>query len=125
MKLAVLMQDQVWPKRDGSPVALAEMEIGHARNVVAMLDRAAARIERAYSMAEIRILSKPLPTVIGEYKGESIYAPEREWTNSMPSGDMASDAFDREIHERAENPVRWLHTMPLLEALDRRINACG
>lgn len=35
----------------------------------------------------------------------------------QPGGDMARDAFDRELDEMQEHPITWLRGTPLLRAL--------
>ena len=124
MMLSELHQDLVWHRRDGLPVALAEMDAGYCRNVIRMLERTAPSIQLKYTMAELTALTRPIPTVIGEdMDGTPVLASRQDWTSLMPSGEMAQDAFNRELEQRAADPVTWLHTLPLLVALDRRAQA--
>lgn len=116
------MQDQTWTTKDGTVMQVTEMTLDHCRNVIRLLERHAPVIEMKYTMSEVVRLSQPVPHIIGlDENGNDVEAPRHEWTNMMPSGRMACDAFDREMEERFRNPVQWLHTLPLLVALDARV----
>ncbi len=102
MMLSELHQDLVWHRRDGRPVALAAMDAGYCRNVIRMLERTAPSIQLTYTMAELTALTRPIPTAIRvDLDGTPVLASRRDWTSLMPSGEMAQDAFNQELEQRA------------------------
>lgn len=104
MMLSELHQDMVWHRRDGRPVALAEMDAGYCRNVIRMLERTAPSIQLKYTMAELTALTRPIPTMIGEdLDGTPVLASRRDWTSLMPGGGMPQDAFNRKLGQQARH----------------------
>lgn len=96
---SLLSQDEVWIDRAGITHRLQEMDPGHCASVIAYLERRAAPMLRRRLVS---YLSGPQPT-----------------------GEMAGDAFDREIEEMDRlildgRATDWLWGYPLLPALARR-----
>jgi hypothetical protein len=116
------MQDEYWETREGARVRPENMTLQHLRNTVAMLERKAVGIELRHTMRLLIELSTKVATVIGEDEhGQAILADREKWADLMPRGEMAIDAFERELDWRREHPVEWLHTLPLIAKMDRLI----
>jgi hypothetical protein len=113
------MQTEYWTRRDGTRILLQEMELSHIKATIAMLDRQAPRIAMRHGL---RLMSAALctaPTVIGvDEHGRDIEGPS---VSLGPSGDLAQNAFDRELDELRTHPHHWLHTLPLVRKLEQLI----
>jgi len=112
-----LDQNEWWVTRGGQRIKLHEMSATHRRNVVRHLEHRAAAIEQAYTLSELRWLTRPIATVVGvDHEGRDIEGPP---ASLMPGGEMAQDALNAEWERRQADPVGWLHTTALVMELDR------
>lgn len=112
-------QTKVWTTKDGTDIPLADMTPEHRRNALAHTLRHAAMIESQVTMQELVYLATPRPTVTGiDQHGAPIPGPP---VNMMPSGEMAQDAFDAAMDERARNPRQFVTTLPLVQELLRLV----
>lgn len=94
----LLHQGEIWQPKQGPAVRIADMDACHRYNTMRFLERRAGLL----ADAEVwRMLLSPM----------------------QPSGDMACDAFEREIDEMQREPVEWLRTTPLHQALSRGLPA--
>lgn len=94
-----LDQAKMWRCWPGStnPVRVADMDARWALNAYEWLQRRARRLE--FNHAMYMIGSDPF---------------------GGPRGEMACDAFDNMLDERAEHPHTWLDSRPLTRALLKR-----
>lgn len=88
----LLWQNEWWYPYRRPAIRIAEMEKTHRYNTANFLERKAGRLVRAQEMS---MILSPF----------------------QPGGDMACDAFDRELDVMRERPVEWLRGTPLLVAL--------
>lgn len=121
-----LMQTEVWTTREGLTVRVDEMELPHLVNTVAFLERKAPQLELRHTMNLLLVLAQKLPSIIGQdEQGNDIQSHPSDWQDTFPRGEMAIDAFEREMNWRHEHPVQWLHTLPLVRRMDELINEKG
>lgn len=96
----LLWQDTWWYPYRRPAIRIVEMEKTHRYNTANLLERKAGGIVRAQ---EVSMVFSPF----------------------QPGGDMACDAFDRELDEMREHPAEWLRGTPLLQALRRGLPSGG
>lgn len=89
-----LWQSEWWYPKGRPALRIADMEDCHRYNTAEYLKRRAG-------------------TIVHEQHMRMIFAP----AIFQPGGDMACDAFDREIDEMLERPISWVCGTPLLRAL--------
>jgi hypothetical protein len=94
----LLAQDEIWHPKNANPIRLQAMAPSHRRNLLAWLRRRAPRLKESTAWSYL--------------------------TGPGPSGDMACDAFDRELDELdAQDPQAWLAEQPLVIRLANLIAA--
>lgn len=114
-----LLQDEIWNQRDGTPIRVQDMGLGHLKATVRMLERQAKRIALQANLRDALMLTATALTVLGiDNNGQDILGPP---VSLGPSGEMAQDALERDFAFRQDHPVQWLHTLPMLKEMDRRI----
>jgi hypothetical protein len=96
----LLWQDTWWYPHRRPAVRIAEMEKPHRLNTANWLERRAT----LYANAEYHYM---------------IFSP------MQPGGDMACDAFDRELQMMLDEPVEWLRGTPLMQTLRRGLPTRG
>jgi hypothetical protein len=117
-----LMQTEYWETREGARLRPEDMALSHLRNTVAMLERKAVQIELRFTMKLLVELSQKVAHIIGQDEaGNDIEARPDDWESLMPRGELALDAFERELDWRRDHPVQWLHTLPLVRRMDELI----
>lgn len=98
-RINLLYQDEVWVDGQERVHRISEMDIRHAQNTYRYL-------------TDLRCAKLYLDSVLSSYM-----------TGPATSGDMATDAYEGELAqlEQAEkNPVAWIKSLPLAEALQER-----
>jgi hypothetical protein len=114
---AYLNQGEWWFP-DGRPrVRIADMDESWRRNAAAFLLRHARGAEFRYTLGELDVLSTPVPFVVGVREDGTVVERTDPSVTLGPSGDMACDAFDREVEERRDHPEEWLKVTTLYQAL--------
>jgi len=113
----LLNQGEVWFPKGRPRVAIADMDPEWRFNTARFLERRAAVLELLYSMGELGVLGEPtMQAVVGEVWGETVTAGPL-FSHLDLLGEHASDAFDQELERRVGDPVAWLRTTPLYQAL--------
>jgi hypothetical protein len=95
----LIWQDTWWYPHRRPAVRIAEMEKPYRLNVANFVERKAG-------------------TIVREQEMRMIFGPQ-------PGGDMAGDAFDRELDEMGEHPITWLRGTPLLQVLRKGLPGGG
>jgi hypothetical protein len=115
-----LNQGEWWYPHQKPRVLIAtEMNDGWRRNAANLIIRHAAIYELHYASSEMNWLLTGLGGTMLEVLGHDdngdpvLGSP----VSMMPSGDMACDAFDRELDDRAHDPEKWIKTTTLYKAL--------
>lgn len=102
-----LHQTENWRDRQGVEHRLADLDTRHLENIVGMLERNADGLMMRDMAAELAYLSRAIRTVTGEI------------TNMLPQGEMAQDAYQNELDQRAADPSGWLHRTPLVRTIEQ------
>lgn len=94
--LELFEQDIWWVPKGAEPIRLVDMDDSHRRNLAAFLRRNAAHYKNAEWAQTVGFMTGP----------------------QGPSGDMATDAANSELHQLEEvDPLVWLSEKPLMRAL--------
>jgi hypothetical protein len=95
----LLDQGEIWQPERGPSVRIADMHICHRYHTVKFLER------RAASLAFREVMG--MASLAGTFFG--------------PSGDMACDAFEREMDWKTDKPLEWLRSTELHRSLSRAL----
>lgn len=119
-----LNQDKIWFDVFRTCWKINEMDANYRTNVCRWLEQRAPIIEMYYTFGEINFFSRQMPVAIGEIGGKAIekYQPFQDTSVIGMMGEHARDAFEDEHDRRAEDPVAWLKTTKLYQAMQIRIN---
>lgn len=112
-----LNQASIWQPAHGVQILVVEMDPEWRYNASRWLERRAAHIEFNYSFCELQDLGQPtLHEVMGEFEGRQIETG-RVFSHLEVMGEHAMDAFEAALDERSADPVGWIQTTPLYQAL--------
>lgn len=114
-----LNQGKWWIPEDGQKILIRDMDPEWRYNASRLLERRAHHLELRYSLGELERLGSPvLRGVVAEVDGEAFVGGP--WLSHLDlMGDHAQDAYDEELRQRTEDPVQWLRSTPLYQALVR------
>lgn len=112
-----LNQRTWWIPKDRQKIKIREMDPEWRYNASRFLERRAHYLELRYSLGELERLGSPvLRGVVAEVDGEAFVGGP--WLSHLDlMGDHAQDAYDEELRQRTEDPVQWLRSTPLYQAL--------
>lgn len=118
---AYLNQAEYWVAPSGN-VRVSDMDERWRYNCMSMLVRCAANYETMYTMDELGILGyKCFHDVIGERNGQPVLSAKAYSAFDMMS-ELASEAFDQMLDERARDPKSWIKCTTLYKALAKGID---
>jgi hypothetical protein len=112
----VLDQDVYWRPATGGMVNVADMSERWRHNAACWLLRNSPNIEVYYTLAELLVLSRPVPTVLGVREdGSDIPGPMT--TLGPTPGSRAEDALDHELDLRSADPMGWMRSRNIWKRL--------